>query len=174
MGNFNLLWTLVSLGCYGYLLFGDVQLKLGVLLLDVVVLHLHLMGELQPLLEGFWHQPLRLHLLLRSLQGLPYLRDTSGLSENLHESLKNANSICVDYLYEFLLGVFQPAQFTLGALSQLSQPVCLQFGVSDLILHLLLQVLLLHRHRPVLLLSLLQPGREKAERQLVSHILGSI
>ncbi|TNN63380.1 hypothetical protein EYF80_026402 [Liparis tanakae] len=44
------------------------------------------------------------------------------------------------YLYELLLGVFQPAELALGALPQLPEPV-----------------LLLHGHRPVLLLSLLQP-----------------
>ena len=60
-------------------------------------------------------------------------------------------------LYQLFLGIFEPAEFTLGALSQLSKPVSLRFGPVDLVPHLLLKVLLLHGHRPVLLLSLLQP-----------------
>lgn len=38
-------------------LLGHQQLLLGILLLDVVVLHLHLMGQLQPLLQGLWSIP---------------------------------------------------------------------------------------------------------------------
>lgn len=63
------------------------------------------------------------------------------------------------HLYQLFFGVFQPAEFALSALSQVTQPVSLHFGLGDLILHLLLQVLLLHRHCPVLLLSLFQSGK---------------
>ena len=38
-------------------LLGHQQLLLGILLLDIVVLHLHLMGQLQPLLKGLWSIP---------------------------------------------------------------------------------------------------------------------
>lgn len=38
-------------------LLGHQQLLLGILLLDVVVLHLHLMCQLQPLLKGLWSIP---------------------------------------------------------------------------------------------------------------------
>lgn len=40
-----------------YPLLGHQQLFLSTLLLDVVVLHLHLMGQLQPLLKGIWSVP---------------------------------------------------------------------------------------------------------------------
>lgn len=63
------------------------------------------------------------------------------------------------HLYQLLLGVFQPAEFALSAFSQVTQPMSLHFGLGDLILHLLFQVLLLHRHCPVLLLSLFQSGK---------------
>lgn len=38
-------------------LLGHQQLLLGVLLLDVIVLHLHLVCQLQPLLKGLWSAP---------------------------------------------------------------------------------------------------------------------
>lgn len=60
------------------------------------------------------------------------------------------------HLHQLLLGILQPAELALGALSQVPQSVSLHLGLGDLILHLLLQVLLLHCHRAVLLLSLLQ------------------
>lgn len=41
-----------------YLFFGDTQLKLGALLLNIVVLDLHLVRELEPLLQGFWDRAL--------------------------------------------------------------------------------------------------------------------
>lgn len=62
------------------------------------------------------------------------------------------------YLYKLLLRIFEPAELTLGALPQLSKPVSLLFGPVDLIPHFLFEVLFLHRHRPVLLLSFFQPG----------------
>lgn len=62
------------------------------------------------------------------------------------------------YLHQLLLSVFETAEFALGALPQLSEPLRLCFGPGDLIPHLLLQVLLLHRYCPVLLLSLFQSG----------------
>lgn len=68
------------------------------------------------------------------------------------------------HLYQLLLSVFETAEFALGALSQLSKPVRLCFGPGDLIPHLLLEVLLLHRHRPVLLLSLFQSGEGRGEK----------
>lgn len=40
-----------------YPLLGHQQLFLSTLLLDVVVLYLHLMGQLQPLLKGIWSIP---------------------------------------------------------------------------------------------------------------------
>lgn len=56
-------------------LFGHQELALGVLLLDVVVLDLHLVGELQPLLERFGRGPAtpRLQLLLGFLQSHAHL-----------------------------------------------------------------------------------------------------
>lgn len=70
------------------------------------------------------------------------------------------------YLYELLLGVFQPAELTLGAFSQLSQPVSLLFSPGDLVTHFLFQVLFLHRHRPVLLLSFFQPATLRESRRV--------
>ena len=60
------------------------------------------------------------------------------------------------YLNELLLSVLQAAQLTLRSLSQLPEPMSLLLGSVDLVPHFLLQVLLLHRHRAVLLLSFLQ------------------
>lgn len=67
--------------CSSYLFFSDAQLKLCALLLDVVVLNLHLMCELEPLLKSFRHRPLRLHLLLCSLQSLPHLRQINAIHQ---------------------------------------------------------------------------------------------
>lgn len=57
-------------------LFGHLQLSLCVLLLDVVVLHLHLMSELQPFLQGVRRRPAaaRLQFLLCPLQGHTHLQ----------------------------------------------------------------------------------------------------
>ena len=65
------------------------------------------------------------------------------------------------YLLQFLLSVFLPAQFVLGALTQFSEPVCLLLGDADLILQFLLQVHLFHLHRAMLLLSLLQSATHR-------------
>lgn len=56
--------------------FGHLQLPLCVLFLDVVVLHLHLMSELQPFLQGSRRRPAaaRLQLLLSFLQGHTHLQ----------------------------------------------------------------------------------------------------
>lgn len=57
-------------------LFGHLQLSLCVLLLDVVVLHLHLMSELQPFLQGVRRRPAaaRLQFLLCPLQSHTHLQ----------------------------------------------------------------------------------------------------
>lgn len=42
---------------HAYPFFGHQELPFSILLLDVVVLHFHLMGELQPLLQRLWRGP---------------------------------------------------------------------------------------------------------------------
>ena len=70
------------------------------------------------------------------------------------------------YLYQLLLSVLESTELALGALTELPEAVGLALGPADLVPHLLLQVLLLHRHRPVLLLGLLQPeGERERERE---------
>ncbi len=74
-------WYNKQINKWSYLVFGDTQLKLSILFLDVVVLNLHLVRELEPLLEGFGHRALQLHLLLRSLQSLPHLHGRSAMRQ---------------------------------------------------------------------------------------------
>ena len=80
-----------------YLVFGDAQLKLSALFLDVVVLDLHLVCELQPLLEGLGHRALQLHLLLRSPQSLAHLHGRGGAGHDKSDmSVKNVARETVD------------------------------------------------------------------------------
>lgn len=77
-----------------YPFFSHQELAFSVLLLDVVILHFHLMGELQPLLKRLWRWPATswLQLLLSFLQCHSHLQQMSNLRAQI-----NINYIHLSY-----------------------------------------------------------------------------